>query len=891
MKGLRVLMLRLAGLFGGAQRERELTEELDSHLQMHIDDNLRVGMTPEEARREALLRLGGVEQTRQAYRERSTLPLFEILVQDVRYSLRGFARSPIFTITAIVTLMLGIGATTAVFSVVDRILFRALPYAHADRLVSVGLVQSLETQEFMLGGFYYDWRNGQKPFEAMTSENAVTGVCDLTERNPAQLSCPLVEANFLPVLGISPVLGRNFLPEEDRPGGPKVALISYGLWLSHYDRDPGILNKTIDIDGQPVRVIGVLPKDFEMPRLQAADVLFPMAADEATDRKSNSGLGGPKRVFARLKPGVSVEQAHAELEPLFERTQKWIPAEIRSNFKLKVRSLRDRQMQDVHLTAWVLLGTVFAVLLIACANVASLLMARAAVRRRELAVRSALGASRARLACQALTEAVLLSLAGAVAGCVLAEGLLHVFLALAPAGIPYLDKVHLDLRIVGFTVALSFVCGALFGLAPALERPREGMLTGRFPGSISHGTVRQWLVVGQIAASMVLLTGALLLLRSFWNVQNQQLGMREDNTLTASVTLGEHNYAAPESKMVFFQQLATRLRFGPGVSVVSVSDSLPPADGHGGMRYGEILVAGRPRSAEGAGAVVKERWVSPEYFRALDIPIVRGEGFREEELGSSDHFVVLSEQLAGLLFPGQDPVGKRLNFDHVSFSDAPWYTVTGVAANVKNGGLTGEEEPEFYKLRRDRAEDWAGNGRWGQTSVIVLRSSLAPAEMSRWIRSQVAALDPTLPVDIATLQQRVSKLADQPRFQTTLVGFFAAIGLVLAVIGLYGVIAFLVAQRTQEIGVRMALGAARGDILRLVMGRSLRLIVCGTVAGLAAALAVSRVLSSLLFGVGSHDPVTFALVTLLLIVVALLATLVPARRAASVNPMEALRAE
>jgi predicted permease len=601
--------------------------------------------------------------------------------------------------------------------------------------------------------------------------------------------------------------------------------------------------------------------------------------------------GGPKRVFARLKPGVSVEQARAELEPLFEQTQKWIPAEIRSNFRLKVRSLRDRQMQDVRLTAWVLLGTVLAVLLIACANVASLLMARGAARQRELAVRSALGASRARLAGQALTEALVLSLAGAVAGWILAQGLLHLFLALAPAGIPYLERAQIDLRIACFTVVLSLLSGALFGLAPALQRPSGEMLTGRSLAFVSHASVRQWLVVAQIAASMVLLTGAMLLLRSFWNLQNQQLGMRDDNTLTASITLGEHNYSTPASKMIFFQQLATRLRFGPGVSVVSVSDSLPPADGHGGVRYGEILVSGRPRSTEGAGVVVRDRWVSPEYFRALDIPILRGEGFREEDLSSSDHLVVLSQALAERLFPEENPLGKRLNFDHVGNPDAPWYTIVGVAANVKNGGLTGEEKPEYYLLRRNRVEDWAGLGTWGQTAVVVVRSSLPPAETSRWIRSQVAALDATLPVDIATLQQRVSKLADQPRFQTTLVGFFAAIGLVLAVIGLYGVIAFLVAQRTQEIGVRMALGAGRGDIQRLVMGKSLRLIVCGVVAGLIAALSVSRVLSSLLFGVGSHDPVTFALVTLLLIVVALLATLVPARRAASVNPVEALRAE
>ena len=289
-----------------------------------------------------------------------------------------------------------------------------------------------------------------------------------------------------------------------------------------------------------------------MPRLQAADVVFPMATDEAADRKSNSGIGGPKRVFARLKPGVSVEQARAELEPLFEQTQKWIPAEIRTNFKLKVRSLRDRQMQDVRMTAWVLLGTVFAVLLIACANVASLLMARGAARQRELAVRSALGASRARLACQALTEALVLSLAGAVAGWILAQGLLHIFIALAPAGIPYLDRAQIDLRIVCFTIVLSIVCGVLFGLAPALQRPSGEMLSGRSSASVSHASVRQWLVVAQIAASTVLLTSAMLLLRSFWNLENQQLGMRADSTLTASVTLGQHNYSTPRARWSSF---------------------------------------------------------------------------------------------------------------------------------------------------------------------------------------------------------------------------------------------------------------------------------------------------------------------------------------------------
>ena len=869
----------------------EVDEELRFHLDQQIGANIAAGMSPNEARRQALISFGGVGKSREGCREARPGFWMEILAQDVRYGIRGFQRNPIFTLTIVVTLMLGIGATAAVFSVVDRILFRALPYAQGDRLVSVGLVQSMETQEFMLGGFYYDWRRNQQPFESMTSEGAVTRECDLTEGSPAQLSCPTVEVNFLPTLGVSPVAGRNFLPEEGRPGGPRVALISYGLWRTHYNRDPGVLNKTIEIDGKPVRVIGVLPKEFEMPRLQAADVVFPMTMDEAADRKSNSGIGGPKRVFARLKPGVSVEQAYAQLGPLFEQTQKWIPAEIRSNFRLKVRSLRDRQMQDVRLTAWVLLGTALAVLLIACANVASLLMARGAARQRELAVRSALGASRGRLVRQALTEAALLSFAGAVTGCAFAEGLLHVFLAMAPASVPYIGRVQLDLRIVCFTIALSFLCGGLFGLVPALQRPREEMLTGRTLVSISHAAVRQWLVVAQIAASVILLTGAALLLRSFWSLENQQLGMREDNTVTASVMLGERTYSSAASKMAFFQQLATRLRFGPGVEVVSVSDSLPPADGHGGVRYNEILVSGRPHITEGAGTVVRNRLVSPEYFRALDIPIVRGASFREEDLNSNERLAILSQRLAEMLFPAQNPIGQRLNFEHVSFPESAWYTVVGVAANVKNGGLTGEQTPEYYVLRRNRADDWGGRGVWGQTATFVVRSSLTQEETAKWIRSQVAALDPTLPVDVATLRQRVSKLADQPRFQATLVAFFAMVGLVLAVIGLYGVIAFLVAQRTQEIGVRMALGAARTDILRLVMRRSLRLIVAGLAVGLVAALAASRVLSSLLFGVGPRDPVTYGAVTMVLMVVAVAATLVPARSASKVDPAVALRSE
>jgi predicted permease len=388
---------------------------------------------------------------------------------------------------------------------------------------------------------------------------------------------------------------------------------------------------------------------------------------------------------------------------------------------------------------------------------------------------------------------------------------------------------------------------------------------------------------------MVLVAGATLLLRSFSNLENQNLGMRTDNTLTASITLGEHSYPTGASRLAFFQKLSTRLRFGPGVALVSISDSLPPGAGHFGWRIDEIVVAGKPPSAAGITGVVAIRLVSPDYFRALDIPIVQGVGFREEDMTASQRPIVVSKRLAALLFSNENPIGQRTG-GRLNKSD-PWSVVVGVAADVKNSGLSKDEVPEIYQLRRNLPEDWDGGGAWGKTSVVVVRSSLPPDQAARWIRAQVAALDPTLPIELATLRQRVSKLADQPRFETMLVGFFAAIGLMLAVIGIYGVISFLVTQRTQEIGVRIALGASRGRILRLVLGKSLWLIAWGTTLGLLAALASSRVLTNLLFNISAHDPLTFALVALLLVFVALIATLIPARSATKVDPIVALRSD
>jgi len=873
-RGLRALWMRIAG---GRRASGDFEAELQTHLEMHTEEGVRSGLSQEEARRAALLRLGGVEQTRQAYRERASLPWIEIVGHDVRYALRGFRVNPMFTATTVLTLALGIGATTAVFSAVDRILFRALPYADPDRLVSVGLTAPIVPQEFVLGAWYYQWRYHPSPFTSLTSE-AGEYSCDLTERNPSHLGCVAVEASFLPTLGISPILGRNFLPEEDRPKGPKAALITYGLWNSHYNRDPGVVNRLVDLDGAQVRIVGVLPSGFEMPALENADVLVPQAVDESTAGADRVMFG-----FARLRPGITPAQAAEQLKPQFDYALSKVPARFRSEVHLRVRPVRDRQMQNARQSAWVLLGAVLAVLMIACANVGSLLLTRASAREREQAVRSALGASRGRLVGQALAESLLLSMFGTLAGGAIAEGLLRLFIAMAPSGMPFLHGAQLDLRIAGFAVLVGLVCGFAFGLIPAFHRPQSIAFAARTPASGVRAVARKLMVTAQIAVSMVLLAGAALLVRSFAGLQTQPLGIETRGIETARVYLNRYRYATPESRMQFFLQAEAALRKLPGVSAVGLSDSVPPGDDRRDHIYSIMEVAGRAPMTGATGGMVAWRWATPEYFKILGIPIVRGRGFTEEERTSSEHFMILSSALASRMFAGQDPIGQQVK----PVPGGPWFTVVGVAANAKNSGLAEEDAPEYYQLWRSEAGDW----QQPHSAVLLVETGLAPRALGPWIRTQIGAIDATVPVDVETLNERVGRLADRPRFETALLSFFALTGLAMAVIGLYGVMAYRAVQRTQEIGVRMALGARRSDILRLILSEGGRLIVAGTSIGLVAALALSRLLKSMLFSIGPHDPLSFAGVTVMLATVALLATLIPARRAASIEPSQALRTE
>jgi len=796
----------------------------------------------------------------------------------------------VFTAAAVLTLALGIGATTAVFSVIDRILFRSLPYAHDDRLVSVGLVAPIMPQEFMLGNSYYVWKETQKPFEGFTSWSGVN-LCDLSEANPAHLACANVEADFLPTLGIGLLRGRNFLPDEDVPNAPRVAMISYGLWKSRFGMTEDVLGKTISIDGDITRIVGVLPPTFELPTLEHADIVVPQRVDQAAQRRP--GATHIMNAIGRLRPGVTPTQAASMLQPQFEQALSLAPPRFRAEVKLRVRSLRDFQVHDARLTAWVLLGAVFAVFLIAGANVSGLLLARAAEREMEFAIRKSLGASRWRLLSQMLTEALLLSVLGVLVGWLIGEALLRVFVKIAPEGIPYIDQAKLDGRVLGFAIAIAVLSGIVFGSAPFWSRDlvRERVL--RNITGVSRARARQVLLVAQLSVTLMLLSAAGLLLRTARNLQNQALGIRTGQLVTATVHLSRQRFPHAMQRMQFVDRVEERLKQIPGMNRVAIADSVPP----GGLEHDRILgviaVEGRPKPEGGTGGNVVWRSVTPDYFSALGIRITRGSGFTEEERDSNDHFVVLSEAMAARFFPGEDPIGQHLDL-HERPSDNPWYTVVGVAANAKNRGLATENEPEYYKLWRNREDDWypnfAGLG-GGLMANFILSTPANPDALASLIRLEIATIDNSVPVEFQTMRQHVSSLAERPRFEAALLSLFALLAIVLAAIGIYGVLAFIVSRRAQEIAVRMALGANKHDIIALISRYGMKMIGLGVVLGAAGALSISRTFRALLFGVNTNDVLTLFSAIVLLVLVGAIAMWVPLRRAMRVDPMQALRYE
>ena len=812
-------------------------------------------------------------------------PLLETTLLDVRHSLRAMSRNPAFTLTGVLAAALGIGASAAVFSAVDRILFRPLPYRDEARLASVGVMAPLDTNEFLFASGYFDLRRTPGPFAAVTAFQAGNIACDLTEHSPLRLRCLRLESNFLETLGMAPAAGRMFSRDEDRPNGPRVAMISYSLWQSRFAADPHVAGRTLLLDGAPVEITGVLPADFLMPTLTPVDVVLPLALDESRERE-----GRALRVFARLNSGVTPQQARQALAPYFARVLETVPPQFRKEVSLRVRLVRDRQVGDARTASLALLGAVLAVMLIACANIANLLLARATGREREMAVRAALGASRARLARQVLTESLVLGLFGGAAGCGLAFAILGGFQAMGQDSLPRLNEASIDWRVLLFAVAAAMASGLAAGLAPACRPAGAGGPGGTRSTPPVRGWLRGTLVTAQIAVSMVLLAGAGLLLRSLWNLKRVPLGLESDRVLTASFVLGRQGYQDGARQLAFFDQLEQLLRALPGVEAAAISDSLPPSGGTRGRPLSTIEIEGHPRLPEGTGGMVSWRYVTPGYFSALGIPIRRGRGFTDEDRAAATYSIVLSETLAHQIFPNQNPLGQHI----LRGPKGEWFTVIGVAADVHGRGPANRADPEYYVVRKSVPDlTWANQEPptgW-RGAYLAVRTAIDPRFAAAEVRKLMASMDATLPVEVGTMRARVEGVTERPRFYATLLGVFAGVGVLLAAIGLFGVMSFLVAQRRREIGVRMALGATPESVVQHMLGFAARWTASGLMLGAFGAVAATRWLRSLLFQVEPGDPRAIAGAVVLLALVAMASAALPAWRAAGVDPATTLREE
>jgi predicted permease len=812
------------------------------------------------------------------------------LLQDVRYALRQMRVKPAFTVVVVITVALGISATTAMFTLVDGALFRSLPYQNDDELVSIGVLAPIIDGEFLFAGNFLSWRRDQKLFSGFTSSTGVND-CDLTEDRPVRVTCGNVDADFLPTFAIRPILGRNFTREEDRPGAPKVAMLAFGLWQSRFAGDKGIVDRTISIDGIPMRVVGILPPDFEFPTLARVNVLVPEALDESMVQRGE--LGPVVRVFGRMKPGVGLASAVTQLQPLFQQFVDSAPPPFRKVLRLQVRSIRDLQIHDSRSAAWLLLISALAVLLIACANAAGLILARSTARRRELAVRSAIGASRGRLFQQRLAESVLLALIGGAVGCGFAWAMVRGFVALAPAGIPRLAQSAIDGRVLLFTALVSTGAGIIFGAMPALEKPAMEMLVATTPLATRRARFRQGLLVAQVGLTAILLAAALLFLRSLRNLQTQPLGMNTQNVVIAEITLGQQKYSSAASHLAFFEQLEQKLKAQPGIGVVALSDSLPPNEPARTMPFIALHADGQsPLSPEqGIGGVVGWRSVTPEYFSALGIPLLRGRPFQEQDRAPGNGTIILNQALAQKLFPGEEPLGKIIRFSLQDQNFTAAFTVVGVAANTENHGIGGQPGPEYYMVRQHTPDDLFYRYLDSQRTTIVARSTLDAHAVVAELNASVASLDPTLPIETTTLGQTVYRLAQRPRFSAALLLLFAAMGMLLAAAGVYGLVSLLVEQRTQEIAIQIALGANPAVLSRRIIAHTCLWIVLGGTVGILCSLPAEHWVGALLFGIKPNDPATLIESISGLLIVAVIAAYIPARRAAKVDPMVALRYE
>ena len=881
------LLYRLRALFRPKSMETELDEELRAHLEHEVEKYVQSGLPLEEAKRRARLEFGGLDQVKEECRDARGVNLIETTLQDIRYGVRKLARSPGFTAVAVATLALGIGANTLIFSVVNAAILHPLPFRDAGRLVTQWATSptvgysgpgSLADKDYM------EWRDQNRVFGDIAAFRGqptnLTGVGE-----PARLNGATITASLLHVLDVNPALGRAFAPEEEAAGHNRVVLLSDRLWRSRFGSDPAVLGKTIKLDGEFYTVIGVMPEDFGFPN--EADVWTPLTLE-------NEAHNATLQIVARLMPGVSLERARNDAAVIGKRRPTQ-PGDWEWHTTLV--PLGQAVASDLRTPLLVLFAAVGLVLLIACANVANLFLARAATRHGEVAVRKALGASRTRLVRQMLTESVLAAIFGGGLGLVLAA-LGQSFVAKAasllprdwysPSAATHIASAGIDLWVLGFAVAISALTALLFGLTPALWVPRGG-LTSSLKGERWSGTggrergyLRDGIVVAEVALAVVLLVGAGLLIRSFLYLMRIDPGFNPQNVLTMNISLPDSRYQNAATMIAFERQTLERLRGLPGVKSASSVYGLPL--GHSGVG-GDFTVEGQPQPALGSQPLVASKiLVGGDYFRAIGIPLLRGRYFDEGDSDTAPHVVIVSESLARHYWPLEKALGKRLK---PGFSDDAWCTVVGVVGDTKQSGLGRAPSPAMYLPYAQAPATFMM-----QDITLVLRSAADPLSLVAAARRAVQAVDPDLPVfDVATMDQLVHLSASASRFNSALLGLFAMLALVLAMVGIYGVVSYSVAQRTHEIGVRVALGAEASDILRQVVRQGMLPAVIGIATGTAGAWGVTRFLSSLLFGVRPTDPITFTLVPLLLAAVGVLACLLPARRATKVDPVVALRYE
>jgi putative ABC transport system permease protein len=813
-------------------------------------------------------------------------------MNDFKFAIRQLLKNPAFTAVAVLTLAIGVGANTAIFSVVNGVLLRPLPYPEPERLVRLS-----EAGRDWTGGpvsypNFADWKAQQTSFQHIglyrDASYNLTG-----SGEPLRVMAGEVAADVFSALRVQPILGRVFTADEDKPGGPRVAVLSYALWQSRFGGDPRIIGKTISLNDRVYTVPGVMPPGFDFP--ENASLWTPVELGFNDSLRQARGERPGHKAIGRLKPNVTLEQARAELSGVATRIVQQFPGSNK-NRTVGMEPLLDSQVGKMRRGLWILLGAVALVLLIACANVANLLLARAAARQKEIAVRAALGAGRWRIVRQLLTESLLLATTGAVAGLVLAYWSLRVIVALGQNSLPRIHEIRLDGVVLLFSGAVALVTGILFGLAPAMQASRPSLHdtlkdTSRSTTS-GRARLRHGLIVAEVGVTLVLLTGAGLLLKSFHNLLRVNPGFAHEQVLTFQISLPSQRYSTTEVRSAFYENLLGRIRALPGVQTASVTSRIPFAQNNWQTSF---RIEGRPEPLPGEWPSMEAHTVGPDYFRTMSIPVLRGRAFseqdnrdhlrgtdREQSANAAINVIVVDEEFARRHFPNEDPLGKQVRLPWGPTN--PVLTIIGVVKRVREDRLSewnGQVQGYFSFLQRP-----------GAGMTVVVKAALPPERLIATVRQQALALDSELPLyEVRTMSALRAENIAPERLNLALLGTFAAIALVLAVIGLYGVLTYAVAQRRREIGVRIALGAQRSDVISLFVGQGMKLVMIGAALGVFGAFATTRILAKLLFEVKPADPLTFAGVSTVLAAVALLASWLPARRASRIDPMEALRYE